>query len=115
MTKQRFSDIEDAILVGLLEAPSHNETPFIIDVDIFTTPFKKRVAAYINKHIDAGTPEMALFNIENMVDDTPSIQHEWIDINGDASKLGFGLPVSALNRYYDSLIIEYKTKIVKEY
>ena len=103
MTKQRFSDIEDAILVGLLEAPEHKETPFKIDPQIFTTPLKRKIATTINSCIDNEMPEMALYNIENAVDSTEAYQAEWIDIQGDASKLGFGLPISVISRYYVDL------------
>ena len=104
MTKQRFSDIEDAVLIGLLEAPTHNETPFKVDTDIFTTPLKRKIAATINNYITGGEPELALFRLENAIDENISMQHDWIEIQGNASKLGFGLPISVVKRYYDDLV-----------
>jgi hypothetical protein len=113
MTTQRYSDIEDAVLIGLLDAPAHNEQPFKLDPEIFTTTLKRKIALTINKYIDENEPEMALFTIENFIDSDERYQPEWIDIHGNASKLGFSLPISAINRYYYKLIEEYKLQILK--
>ena len=114
MTEQRYIDIEDTVLVGLLNAPNSGETPFKVDPEIFTTTFKKRIASHINSLIDEGTPEMALFNIENMVDNTPPLQQEWNNINSSASKFTFPLPVSTSKRYYDGIVMEYTKNMVKD-
>ena len=120
MTKQRFSDIEDAVLVGLLDAPAHDETPFKVDTEIFSTPLKKKIAMTINKHIDSGDPEMALFIIDNTIDETPQYQAEWIDIQGDAMKMSDVvsrreslLPISKVKKYYASIAIEYNQKLLR--
>lgn len=114
MTKQRFSDIEDAVLVGLLEAPEHDETPFELDPDIFTTPLKRKLATTINKFLAEGDSYMALFTIENTIDSTPKYQPDWLDIQSGASRLGFFLPVSTLRRYYDALARYARSASIKE-
>ena len=111
MTKQRYLDIENAVLVGLLEATEHGEDPFKVDTDIFTTQLKKKIATTINKYIDDGEAYMAMYKFINAVDEDPILQDEWIHIQEKTYNI---LPVSTIKRYYDDLIVEYKAKIAKE-
>ncbi len=113
MTQQRFSNIEDAILNGLLDAPTHNDPPFKIDPSVFTTSFKRKIAVTINKYIDQKEPFLAKFNLENAIDDDAGLQHEWITMQGNSAKLGFSLPVSVLKRYYETLIADRNMKIIQ--
>ncbi len=103
MTKQRFSDIENAVLVGLLEAPEHNELPFQVDPSIFSTPLKQKIAITLNKYLQNGDPHLAAFNFNNAVDDDPNLQDEWMQMQ---EKTWAILPETTLKKYYDSLLKE---------
>ncbi len=106
MTKQRFSDIEDAVLIGLLESISHEEEPFKTDPKIFSTPLKRKIATTINKCVDDEVSEMALYDIENAIDNTEAYQAEWTDIQSCATRMKFGLPIDTIKKYYSDLLKE---------
>ncbi len=110
MTKQRFSDIENAVLVGLLEAPEHDEHPFKTDPTIFTTPLKRSISTTVNKYINNGKPHLAMYTFSKAVDELENLQDEWIEIQEKTSTI---LPVSVLKRYYDDLVVEHKERLFR--
>ena len=109
MTDSRINDIENAVLVGLIEASEHGEKPFKIDEKIFANGLKRRLAMTINKYIDSNEPELIQFRIMNAIDNTPELQPIWIENNKKTSNI---LPISVIKRYYDTLVIEYKNRIL---
>ena len=110
MTSQRYSNVENLLLLGLLDAPEKNETPFTVDPNIFSTRFKKYLAILINKYIESGEAYLARYSIENIVDEHENMQDDWMQIAGSNTSI---LPISVLNRYYADLMKSYNLKIVK--
>ena len=113
MTKQRFSDIENGVLIGLLDAPERGIEVFKVDPEIFTTPLKRKIATTINKYVDKGTPEMAGYKISNTIDESEKYQAEWIDIQGNLLDNKIYHPITMIREYYDDLVVEHKERLFR--
>ena len=92
--------VEDAILSSFLFAPIMSDTKklFKLNVDYFTTAFRKRVAENINKAIDNDTLGMLDTTIEEKVTGT-RFHIVYLDILAQTP-----MPISLAKKYHDDLL-----------